>query len=81
MPKWENIGFSEKCNHFHTGTERLQVPGGWLYRLRSRDYSNVDSFVSLGFVPDPDEAEARNEAMFRRHQEREWAHQRQPILD
>ena len=66
MNEWETI-----CESEEEILERIAAPGGWIYKTTFWIHGGG---VSLCFVPDPDEAEARNEAMFRRHQEREWEH-------
>ena len=44
MSEWESVVESEP----YTATDRLRVPGGWLYRV-TRDHPAV----ALAFVPDP----------------------------
>ena len=54
---WELI-CKEEGNHFHEDqTERLQIPGGWLYRTKLLAYDEnsevIANAVAMTFVPAP----------------------------
>lgn len=51
MSKWETVTDSETeiAGHETSGTERLKVPGGWLYRTIVAGPGSVG--VALCFVP------------------------------
>jgi uncharacterized protein YbdZ (MbtH family) len=48
MSRWEKVALR---------TERLPIPGGWLYRVDNSSYNAV----SLAFVPDPSAEHCRPE--------------------
>jgi hypothetical protein len=47
-----------KGDHCYRYTERLRVPGGWLYRSWIEPYGTYNITVAQTFVPDPAQAEA-----------------------
>ena len=61
--EWETV-HAEVAEHFYPCTERMHVPGGWLYRVSEYDFDSNRWISSvMTFVPD---------ASANTQEEREW---------
>lgn len=49
MEKWEKV-IEYSPGHLESHTQRLKVPGGWIYR-----YSDYHTHMGMVFVPEPKE--------------------------
>ena len=53
MANWETIHDYAEGGVFDS-TERMKVPGGWLYRSTRSEPVNTAGHMTTTFVPDPD---------------------------
>lgn len=59
--QWETVGSTATANNCNTlHTERLAVPGGWLYRTWMDSPRTWDIAITQSFVPDSNTQPERN---------------------
>jgi hypothetical protein len=58
-PAWESVTDAMTTPWYVRTTERLVVPGGWLYRTLIQDHGGSAAAVSTTFVPDPSNLAAK----------------------